>query len=384
MDYITTKMESKRTPSRSAKVAFLGAFNSSNFGNDSTLQAILYHLRRLQPHTEIACISTDPAAAAATHHIKSIPFTEALLTSWGPNNRLIRPVRRVGIGVLSEAYRWIKGVSSLRHTDVLIIPGGGLLNDAYGLLGWGPYNLLRWSLLAKLCRCKLLLVSVGAGPIYGMVGRWLVRSILFLADFRSYRDVSTRQYLEGIGFPAANDQVYPDLAFSLPERFVPCRHADENSRSVVGLGVMRYAGKYSDATPRDTTYVTYLECLISFVRWLLARGYDVKLLSGDVEDLRARQDFQALVVENLPACAREHIIDEPICSFQDLLLQITGTDIVVATRFHNVVFALLCKKPVISISFHPKCKSLMDAIGLSEYCLDIKELDANKLITKFC
>ena len=109
----------------------------------------------------------------------------------------------------------------LRRTDMLIIPGTGLLTDAYGLLGWGPYNLLKWSLIAKVCRCKLLFVSIGAGPIYGTLGRWFVKAILSLADFRSYRDNSTMQYLKGIGFRADNDRVYPDLAFSLPEAVIP-------------------------------------------------------------------------------------------------------------------------------------------------------------------
>ena len=82
-------------------------------------------------------------------------------------------VRSVCIGIPSEVYRWIKGLIKLRRTDMLIIPGTGLLTDAYGLRNWGPYNLFKWSLIAKVCRCKLLFVSVGAGPVYGALGRLL-------------------------------------------------------------------------------------------------------------------------------------------------------------------------------------------------------------------
>jgi polysaccharide pyruvyl transferase WcaK-like protein len=71
-------------------------------------------------------------------------------------------------------------------------------------------------------------------------------------------------------------------------------------------------------------------------------------------------------------------------SVEDLLSQIASTEIVVATRFHNVLLALLCNKPVIAISFHHKCESLMSAMGLSSYCLDINELKAETLIDKFC
>src|SRR5262249_33992535 len=155
-----------------------------------------------------------------------------------------KALRKIFVGLPSVPYRWAKGLMKLRTTDALIIPGTGLLTDAYGLTGWGPYNLFKWSLIAKICRCKLFFVSIGAGPVYGTLSRWLVRSILNFADYRSYRDASTKQYLEGIGFQSDNDRVYPDLAFSLPETAIP--HNDNKSgRSVVGLGVMLYAGKYS-------------------------------------------------------------------------------------------------------------------------------------------
>ncbi len=109
----------------------------------------------------------------------------------------------------------------LRRIDMLIIPGTGLLTDAYGFVSWGSYSMFKWSLMAKVCRCKLLFVSVGAGPIYGALGRCFVKSALSFADFRSYRDKSTMQYLKGIGFRTDNDRVYPDLVFSLPEAAIP-------------------------------------------------------------------------------------------------------------------------------------------------------------------
>ena len=272
---------------------------------------------------------------------------------------------------------------------MLIVPGTGLLTDAYGLLGWGPYNVLKWSLMAKVCHCKLLFVSVGAGPIYGALGKWFVKSALSLADFRSYRDNSTMQYLKGIGFRADNDRIYPDLAFSLPEAAIPeaeipYQDTKKSRRPVVGLGLMEYAGKYSVSRPSNEIYIAYLDNLVRLVTWLLAHEYDVRLLSGDLGDTRARKKFRDLLRGSLSVRDEIHIIDEPIVSVENLLSQIAATDIVVATRFHNVLFALLCSKPVISISFHHKSASLMKAMGLSEYSLDINDLKSDTLIKKLC
>ena len=55
----------------------------------------------------------------------------------------------------------------------------------------------------------------------------------------------------------------------------------------------------------------------------------------------------------------------------------------VATRFHNVLMSLLLDKPVIAISFHHKCSSLMHEMGLSEYCHDINRINADALIEQF-
>ena len=369
---------------QSKKIAFFGHFDSTNFGNESSLQAILYNLRRFHPNAEVLCITTGPEAATTTHHVKAVPVAERFIDSWRPRNRVDRSLRRICVALPNEAYCWVSGLITLWRTDMLVVPGTGLLTDAGGLLSWGPYSLFRWSLIAKFCRCKLLLVSVGAGPLYSTLGRWFVKSILSLADFRSYRENSTLQYLAGVGLRTDNDQVYPDLAFSLPEPATPRRDAGKRPRAVVGLGVMEYAGKYSGAYPSGKIYSAYLESLAMFAEWLFARGYDVRLLIGDLGDMPAKKEFRDLLRDRGSGCHEEHLIDEPIRSVEDLLLQIAETDLVVATRFHNVLLSLFYKKPVISIAFHHKCESLMSGIGLSEYCLNINDLKVEQLIERFC
>lgn len=370
--------------SKPRKIAFFGNFNSTNFGNESTLQVILLHLRRFQPDAEVFCICTGPEATTATHQIKAIPISGPSTTSWSAQTRLGKIIRGAYNALPREFYRWIKAFTALRGTHMLIIPGTGLLTDAYGLRGWGPYNIFKWSFVAKMCGCKLLFVSVGAGPVYSTLGRFLVKSTLSLADFRSYRDDTTKQYLESIGFRADNDPVYPDLVFSLPDSVIPHVASHKSGRYVVGLGLMEYAGKYSVINPKDGFQTTYLERMVPFVKWLLYHENEIRLLVGDVLDTTTKNQLRELLRNNISEIDAKHIIDEPVTSVRSLLLEISATDIVVATRFHNVILALLCNKPVIAISFHHKCSSLMNTMGLSQYCLDINNFDTESLIEKFC
>ncbi len=266
---------------------------------------------------------------------------------------------------------------------MLIIPGTGLLTDSYGLLSWGPYSLFKWSLIAKVRGCKLLFVSVGAGPLYGVLGRYFVKSALSMADFRSFRDNASKAYMESIGFVKKSDRVYPDLVFSLPEGMLPHSENREAPRRIVGLGLMAYAGKYSVANPRSETYTAYLENLAIFVKWLLANNYDVRLLIGDICDTPVIEEFKSLLNGSLGTPDAHRISDAPILSGAQLITQLAETDVVVGTRFHNVLLALLLDKPVIAVSFHHKCTSLMSEMGLTEYCHDINHMSADRLIKQF-
>jgi polysaccharide pyruvyl transferase WcaK-like protein len=56
---------------------------------------------------------------------------------------------------------------------------------------------------------------------------------------------------------------------------------------------------------------------------------------------------------------------------------------VVATRFHNVLLALMLNRPVIALSYHEKIRSLMAGMGLADYCQDAALLDVPNLIEQF-
>jgi polysaccharide pyruvyl transferase WcaK-like protein len=365
------------------KISLFGHFGAGNFGNESTLQAMLCSLRRLLPDAEVTCICTEPEIVAADYKIAASPINRVLVKSWNVRNPLARLGRTVFIGIPSELYRWLRAMITLRDTDMLIVVGTGLLTDAFGISFWGPYSSFRWSVIAKLCGCQLVFLSVGAGPLERRSGRLFVKSALSLANFRSYRDEATQKYLEGIGFQRTGDRLYPDLAFSLPVVQPNCS-ATKGRRAVVGLGLMVYGGMYGIEKTTSAHYAAYFETLADFAKWLLDRGYDIRMVIGDHIDMPVTREFISLVKTRSATDGEERISAEPIESANDLLSQLAATSFVVATRFHNVLLALFLNKPSIAVSFHHKCSSLMSQMGMSEYCQDIKELDLAVLIEQFC
>ena len=293
-------------------------------------------------------------------------------------------LRKIFVGIPVELYRWFCVIKRLMGTHMLIMTGTGMLSDC----GIGPlglhYDILRWSLVSKLCRCKLLFVSVGAGPIRHPLARFFVKAALKLADYRSYRDCFSKEYLKSIGFDAEDDAVCPDLAFSLPECMLPDDQDDDDKRAPVGVGLITHNVQRSPSDDIEQIYREYTKKMARFIGWLVEHNRTVRVLTGDVVyDTRVRNDVRTMLSQSGLSYEKSNIIDEPAGSFEELLSQLATTKVVVASRFHNLLLALMLAKPALAISFHEKDDSLMTAVGLQEFCQDIRNLDVSRLIEQF-
>jgi polysaccharide pyruvyl transferase WcaK-like protein len=368
-----------------ASITFFGNFGTMNYGNEATLLAIVSRLRVLFPSCEFCCICTTPENVIATLGIDAVPHTVRSVRTWDRKVPLGKRLGMAFLGLTEEVRECIRAWRVLEGTDMFVIPGTGLLTDAYGLWGRSPYGVLKWSLAARLRGCRIAFVSVGVGPVHTRLGRLLLKWALSLADYRSYRDVPSKDAVEGLGVRTGDDRIYPDLVFGLSAGSLPTA-ADREGRSVVGLGLMglESSENYSVVNPVLDTYERYRESLAAFVRWLLDHEYDVRLMLGDAEvDTLVIDDLRAVLRERLAANIDERVTGFSIGSVHEFLSQLAATDFVVATRFHNVLMSVLLDKPVIAISFHHKCSSLMSDMGLSEYCQDINQVNADALVAKF-
>lgn len=364
------------------KIGLFGIFGAGNLGNESTLRALLYNLRKHVPNADFTCICSGPEETALRYNISALRIREMSLPPI--KNKTLRLLRRMVLGVPMELYRCLKAITTLRGVDMLVMTGTGMLGD----FGIRPldlhYDILRWSVIAKLCRCKLLFVSVGVGPIDHRLSKSLIKAALALADYRSYRDTFSKQYLESMNFDTKGDRVCPDLAFSLPREVAPSNHKRDGHGAVIGVGLMTYFNRRASSDKDETVYRDYIAKLGAFVIWLVEHKYIVRLLIGDtLYDARARQDLRCLLQKAGIDWDERKIIDEPACSLDELLSQLATTDLVVASRFHNVLLALMFTKLVVAISYHKKIDSLMADVGLPEFCQDIEHIDSYRLVEQF-
>jgi polysaccharide pyruvyl transferase WcaK-like protein len=296
----------------------------------------------------------------------------------------LRTLRRLAIDLRD----WGHALDVARQTDALLMCGTGMLTDcgegAFGL----PYDLFKWSLVAlvaKVCRCQLAFVSVGVEPIRHPLARFFIGAALRLANYRSYRDRQSVEYLTRIGLARTGGHVYPDLAFSLPAPFAARASSPGPRPLAVAVGVYDYRCRGQSGAADADAYTGYVEKMGAFVHWLLGRGCSVRIVIGDLAyDRRVLADLRSWLLVRGMSLQDATFEDAPAGSVSEVLEQLSGVDLVVASRFHNVLLALLLGKPVVSLSYNEKNEALMAEAGLSAYCQTLDALDLERLKQQFC
>jgi polysaccharide pyruvyl transferase WcaK-like protein len=363
------------------QIVFFGNFGTKNLGNECTLDSIVQAALKRVPDARLLCLCPVPADTAARHHITAFASISAPPSDVDGFARLGRRIFRIPI----ETLHWLKGIRLMAGSEMLIVPGTGLISDHLtGPMGW-PYDTFKWSAIAKLCGVKVLFVNVGVGPINHPLSKWFIKTSLRIADYRSYRDIASKQYLDSIGFFTDRDRVCPDLAFGLPQDMFSEQLPGGRDRRVVGVGLKDYHGPEGSADQPDAkAYHDYLGTMAAFVQWLCKHNYTVRVLIGDVTyDSRVALDFVDLLVRNGISLDEGCVISEPALTVEQLLAQLATTDLVISPRFHNLVLALMHKKPVLALSSHPKLDSLMVGLSLAEYCVPLQNLSVDILIERF-
>lgn len=389
------------------RIGLLGHIGTRNLGDEAILASVIQNIRLRRPGAEIVGFTANPEDTFQRHGLRSFPIrqpdkssgrsspSEAQPASTGRlKNRLkkipvvyplLKKIQRTQQSLLSllaelkflaQSYRRLKGV------DLLIIMGSQQLNDYFGG-PWGfPYTLFKWCGLAKLVGARIAILSVGAGPINTALGRFFVKRVLSLVDYRSYRDQISSDFVEKMGVRGENP-VVPDLVYSLRIEPTYSRNG-RGPRPVVAVNpVPFFDGRYWPEHCSET-YRCYLEKMAVFVQWLIENHYKIVFFPTQLRaDPRVIEDLRAMLDERGALDSQQILSPQPIQSLGDLLSTLAGADIVVATRYHGVVLSYLLNKPVLGIAYHKKTEDLMRKIGQSKYALDIQRMDPEVMRERF-
>ncbi len=378
-------------------VALLTPYDGGNLGDSAIQQAVLANLRICDPNIQTCGITLDPARTSALHQIPCYPLARGSRTHYprmqkrtntlgsGQPSFVVKAVaglyRRLR-GLLDETLHVMRSQLLLRKIDALVIAGGGQLDDEWGG-SWGhPYALMKWAVLARTTGTRVVFLSVGACRVESSLTRFFLKAALSLACYRSYRDEGSRRLALEIT-PNADGPVVPDLAFSLPNVLSEGGTPHEGVPLRVGVSPIAYCHPELWPTKDAFQYQRYITELASFISAILQSGASVRLFSSCPPDDQTFMDICDRLYPTIDSAARARLSISPVNNLRDLFGVLRAVDTVVGSRLHGLLLSFLSGKPALAVSYDRKVKCLMDDLGQTAYCLDIRSFKSDDLLRLF-
>ena len=405
------------------RVALLTPYTGGNLGDAAIQDSMIANLRQRMPKAQFTGITLSCDNFLRQHGVGAFPLLAASMplpfgsqTAKEPNEAQQstigagssvskdwrKPIRRALrivpglVPVLKRARAWAaairreishssEGYRILRRHDLLVVSGGGQLDDEWGGAWELPFAVCKWVLLARLARVPCAMASVGAGKITSRASRILFSIALRVCCYRSYREAKTSVIATGLLSRAVNDPVVPDLAFSLPDSELPSPVGDmrrmARGRPVIALSPIAYGKPDNWPTTNRALYDRYVQQLAQLLSCLSRQGYFLIIVCSSLGDDES-------VIDEVLGCLDDEtkrrldgqIHFSRIKTWRDLVAVLYDTDHLIASRLHGTILGFLTQTPVIAISYDPKVDWVMEDLHQTDYLLQIRDFTAEEVL----
>jgi polysaccharide pyruvyl transferase WcaK-like protein len=404
-----------------ARIALLTPYAGTNLGDAAIQDAMIDGLRRRLPGAQFSAICLDTDAFVVRHGWSGFPLCATNRPFYGMHSSRSDP-RSAGphldvplrshwyrrssdaaktalkraprlaraFAALRGAARWarreadhaLEGYRFLRGHHLLVVSGGGQLDDEWGG-PWGhPFSLLKWGFLARVAGVPFAFASVGVGKISTSTTRRWLAGALRLALYRSYREENTRRVASTLLPRASEDSVVPDLALAVPLRGIePDASVGTlaRGRRVVALSPIMY-GKAGYWPVEDANgYERYISELSAVAAGLIRRDYFVVLAWSSLRDRNAVPEIIRQVVASGNRVSEQLFVPR-IETWHDLVSVLLSADLVIASRMHSIILSCVARKPTVAISFDPKVDWVMADLGQEDQVFGIHGFAAPQVL----
>ena len=361
------------------RVGLLSPSSSRNLGDTAIQMTVVRNLRARMPMIDIVGIYPDPVDAVSSLGIGGFP-----LDGFGPAARAIDPVADVQIAEAVNhktdkgRVRWraLKRIAAFARTlDMLIMSGGGQLDDFWGG-PWGhPFTMFTWVAIARIYGVRIAFMGVGLDRLSNRLSRIFVLSALRLAHYRSFRDSGTLVALNALGFHAPS-RLCPDLAFGLQSEGKMNLPQLETEPFVAVNPIAAWTWVHDGNDDRQNLYLQHLAAACD---WIAGCGLRVHIVcSQSVMDRPIAVRLNELIQPRFSS--RVKLCDAP--RVPDFIAQVRGANIVIASRLHGAILSLVTGVPVVAISPIRKVTQMMDDVGLADYAVELQHFSSADLIER--
>lgn len=315
--------------------------------------------------------------------VASFDFLISLAILYKFTRMLIYPFLRKGVKESLKLYK---------ESSAIFVKGGGFLHDySKGLIGlYTIYYQLYHIKLAISLKKKVFIMPNSFGPFVNKKSKKMVNKVLDKCCLVTAREsISSSSNLNTLN---RNIDLYPDLAFfldknkskydlkSLLNKFKINTLKDK----LVAITVRPYRF-YSYDNP-EQKYDDYKKSFVKFINYLTLNNYKVLLVVHTRAENEHENDESCIddIMKMLNNNNSVYKIKDDKMNCYDLKKLYGMCKYVIGTRFHSVIFSLEQKIPCLAVTYGGnKGNGIMKDLNLSEFAIDIGEIDENTLISKF-
>lgn len=405
------------------KIGVFGHYNRGNLGDDASAEAVIQNLKTICTNVEIVCFNCNPDYASRAYKLAAYPIRRGyqIIYHQIPQNmkkgkifskqkttkrikikdfvkkvtplyfilKSIRLIIKSLQAVVDETIFLVQSFSRLRDIDAILVAGSGTLQERWGGPWQYPYTLFKWALLAKINGTKFIFMNSGAIPLSTRAGKFFIRTSLRLADYASYRDNETREICYKLGITKYSE-VLADIAFSHPQlRGIKTvfRDLTPEKKLIIGLNPMPIYGTEFTSDEGSKVYENYIDSMAGLCQHIIDSSYDFIFFTTGPSDAKVINDIRGKIKTNnendISSNAKVFVSN----SVRQAIEVISKTDIIIASRYHGVIFSLAQYKPTICIARDDICRDkrqeeLIKNVEQLEYLIMLNDLTMPDLINR--
>ena len=308
---------------RKYNVVMSGYYGFSNTGDDAILESICQGVRAASDEVELTVLSKDPELTRKQYGLNAVP-----------------------------RFNFLKVISALKKSDLLLSGGGSLLQDTTSTRSLVYY--LSVMNLARMLGKPVMLYANGIGPVRKDANRSRVRKVVEQAAAVTLRDHSSAQELREMGVKRPDLLVTADPVFRL-ESADPARAKQLLAQTGLPEGRDFVAVSVRDWAAAEK-FPTGMAALCDHLR----REYDAEVLfmlmqpevdRGMTESVRKEMKETSYVLD-VPATPRE------------MMAVLGQAKLCLAMRLHTLIFAARMAVPTMGLVYDPKVENYLQELEL--------------------
>jgi len=251
----------------------------------------------------------------------------------------------------------------IRH---IVYCGGDLWVELYGdrFPRQSLYKMIIVNVVARLCGKKVHYLGCGIGALRGYS--------LFLARLsaRLANSIVVRERRSARVLALSKVQVLPDLVTTLD--IMSSEAPGDSGKFTVGVSILYHLPEPEKNFPK------LVAALAEVLGQLPPTHYRIVLFPMLASPAEARDDVwaSAELQQKLPNA------DITISSARNVdgyVAELRNVDVLIGTRLHAGIIAMLAGVPTVGISYRPKVEQFFAMCGLEQYCIDLADLTPHRL-----